>query len=68
MDGQTPFELTTELIMLRALERGLTLRDFEDLTLGMILDFIITFNNEQLADDEKEDSVREATQEDFDRF
>lgn len=54
--------------MLRALERGLTLRDFEDLTVGMILGFIITFNNEQLADDEKEDSVREATQEDFDRF
>ena len=68
MDGQTPFELTTELIMLRALERGLTLRDFEGLTLGMILDYIITYNNEQLADDEKEDSVREATQEDFDRF
>lgn len=54
--------------MLRALERGLVLRDFEDLTLGMILDYIITYNNEQLADDEKEDSVREATQEDFDRF
>lgn len=70
MDGQTPFELTTELIMLRALERGLTLRDFEDLTLGMILDFIITYNNEQFieTDNEKEDSVRTATQADFDRF
>lgn len=54
--------------MLRALERGLTLRDFEDLTLGMILGFIVTYNNEQLADDEKEESVRKATQEDFDRF
>ncbi len=54
--------------MLRALERGLTLRDFEDLTLGMIIGFITTYNNERLGEDEKEDSGREATQEDFDRF
>ena len=54
--------------MLRALERGLTLRDFEDLTLGMILDYVITYNNERLGDDEKEDTVRTATQVDFDRF
>jgi hypothetical protein len=54
--------------MLRAIERGLTLRDFEYLTLGMILDFIITYNNERLKDDEKEDSVRMATQADFDRW
>lgn len=54
--------------MLRALERGLTLRDFEDLTPGMILDFIITYNNERLDDDEKEDNVRIATQADFDDF
>jgi len=54
--------------MLRALERGLTLRDFEDLTFGMILGFITTYNNERLGDDEKEDSVRMATQADFDRW
>ena len=54
--------------MLRALERGLTLRDFEVLTFGMILDFIITYNNEHLDDDETEDSVRIATQADFDRW
>jgi len=54
--------------MLRALERGLTLRDFEHLTLGMIIDFITTYNNERLGDEEKEDSVRTATQADFDRF
>mgnify|MGYP000896383935 CR=1 FL=1 len=54
--------------MLRAIERGLTLRDFEELTLGMILDFIITYNNERLSEDEKEDSIRMATQADFDRF
>ena len=54
--------------MLRALERGLTLRDFEKLTVGMIIGFITTYNNERLTDDEKEDSVRVATQADFDAF
>jgi hypothetical protein len=54
--------------MLRTLERGLTLADFEDLTLGMIIGFITTYNNERLGEDEKEDSVRMATQADFDRF
>ena len=54
--------------MLRALERGITLRDFEHLTLGMIIGFITTYNNERLTDEEKEDSVRTATQADFDRF
>ena len=54
--------------MLRALERGLTLRDFEHLTLGMIIGFITTYNNEHLDDNEKEDTVRQATQADFDRF
>jgi hypothetical protein len=54
--------------MLRALERGLTLRDFEHLTLGMILGYVVTYNNEHLDDNEKEDTVRQATQADFDRF
>jgi len=55
--------------MLRAIERGLTLRDFEHLTLGMILGYVVTYNNEKLdVDDEKEDDVRLATQADFDRF
>lgn len=54
--------------MLRAIERGLTLRDFEDLTLGMIAGFIVTYNNERLTDEEKEDSVRTATQADMDCF
>ena len=54
--------------MLRALERGLTLADFEDLTLGMIIGFITTYNNERLGEDEREDSVRTATQADMDCF
>lgn len=57
--------------MLRAIERGLSLRDFEDMTVGMIMDLIITFNNEHLDEDEKEDEedkVKAATQKDFDSF
>lgn len=52
--------------MLRAIERGLTLADFDHLTLGMITGYITTYNNEHLTDEEKE--ARTATQADFDRF
>lgn len=54
--------------MMRALERGLCLADFEVMTIGMIMGYITACNNEHLDDDEKEDSVRQATQEDMDRF
>jgi len=54
--------------MLRAFERGISLKDFEYMTFGMIVDFITTYNNDHLDDDEKEDEVREATQADFDKF
>ena len=62
--------MTTELVMLRAIERGLTLRDFEELTLGMIIGFITTYNNERLDSDgdDKKDTVRRAGQADFDKF
>ena len=39
-----------------------------ELTLGMIIGFITTYNNERLEEDEKEDSARMETQEDFDSF
>jgi len=54
--------------MVRALERGLTLKDFQEMTIGMIIDYIITYNNLNLYEKEKEDEVREATQADFDAF
>lgn len=54
--------------MLRAIERGLTLSDFENLTVGMIIDYIISYNNEHLKDEDMIDDVRTATQADFDRF
>lgn len=52
--------------MLRALERGLSLSDFDYMTVGMIIDFIVTYNNERIEDQEEE--TRQATQDDFDRF
>lgn len=54
--------------MLRAIERGLTLQDFENMTFGMIAGYITTYNNDRLSDDQREDTVRLATQADFDRF
>ena len=54
--------------MLRAFERGLSLSAFELLTPGMIIDYIVTYNNTHLTDEEKADEVRLATQSDFDQF
>lgn len=51
--------------MVRALERGISLSDFNDLTMGMIIDYVITYNN---LYKEKDEEVREATQDDFDNF
>jgi len=48
----------------RALERGISLYDFENLTIGMIMDILITYNNENIEDD----GIREASQADFDNF
>lgn len=47
-----------------ALQRGLTLRDFHDLTIGMIFDYIVEYDN--LHSDAPR--VRQAGQDDFDRF
>lgn len=54
--------------MVRALERGLALSDFQEMTVGMIIDYITTYNNLNLSEEEKQDEVRMATQEDFDAF
>jgi len=54
--------------MLRAIEKGLSLSDFEKLTFGMITGFITTYSNEHLTDEERGEAVRQATQADFDQF
>ncbi|MDP3059045.1 MAG: hypothetical protein Q8N36_06270 [bacterium] len=62
--------LTTEIIMLRALERGLTLQDFDLLTVGMLIDYIVAYNAASRPDSEQTESARErlATQQDYNRF
>lgn len=60
------FELTTEILMRRSIERGVPLSDWEIMTVGMIVGYIYSYNNEQLDEEDKE--AREASQADFDRF
>lgn len=50
--------------MVRAFERGLSLSAFNELTVGMIIGYIVTYNQANT----EENKEREATQEDFDAF
>lgn len=57
--------------MVGAIKRGLTLRDFEDLTFGMVMGYIATYNDICFSDEggkEDKDSFRMASQADFDNF
>lgn len=58
--------MTTPLFLLRCLEVGLSMSDLELLTVGLVLDIW----TERLNDDVKEpkSDIREATQEDMDKF
>ena len=68
-DDETPFELTTELLVVRALERGFSLKDFEGMTIGFLIGCIVTYNNVNFENDEnKEDEIVEAGQEEFDQW
>ena len=60
--------MTTETIMVGALRRGISLSDFNEMTVGMIVGYITEWNNLNLSDDEKEETVRDAEQADFDAF
>ncbi len=61
--------MTTETIMVGALKRGISLNDFNEMTLGMIVGYITEWNNQGLSDDEKEEeTIIEATQGHFDSF
>lgn len=53
--------------MVRAIERGLSLFDFNVMTPGMIIGYIVTFNDLFDSGNEKE-VEREATQDDYDSF
>lgn len=52
---------------MRALERGLSISDFNEMTPGMIIGYITTYNDFN-SSEEKEEEAREATQSDYDNF
>ncbi len=54
--------MTTPLLMLRALEIGLSVRDLDLISIGLLLDMWTEKANDQVK------YRRIATQEDFDRF
>lgn len=58
--------MSLEFLLVKALSRGLTLRDFDEMTIGMIIDYVICYDEENNPN--KKETPREATQEDIDRF
>jgi hypothetical protein len=52
--------------MVGAIKRGLTLKDFECLTIGMIIDYCSEYNDWE--NQSKEHNIKKATQEDFNKF
>lgn len=60
--------------MTAAFERGMTSSDFEEMEIGAIVDYIITYNNLHFSGEEQSNNnsnkpvIRKATQEDWDRF
>lgn len=57
--------MTTPLFLLRCLEVGLSIRDLDLLTIGMVIDIWTEHINDSVKSKE---NARKATQEDFDRF
>ena len=57
--------MTTPLFLLRCLEVGLSIRDLDLLTIGMVIDIWTEHINDSVKSN---DNFRKATQEDFDRF
>lgn len=54
--------MTTPLFLLRCLEIGLSMKDLDELSIGLVLDIWTEKGNDSY------DYKRVATQEDFDRF
>lgn len=54
--------MTTPLFLLRALSLGLSLKDLDDITIGMVGDMAVEMSNDDF------DWPVMATQEDFDQF
>ena len=60
--------MTTPLFLLRCVEVGISIRDLDLLTIGMVLDIWTEKANDSVKYKASGGTVREATQKDFDRF
>ncbi|HHX63228.1 MAG TPA: hypothetical protein GX707_21325 [Epulopiscium sp.] len=60
--------MTTEMLMTHAISRGLLLRDFNMLSIGMILDYIAQYDVLRGNKAEGEEEIKQATQEHFNNF
>lgn len=59
-------KITTPLFMLRAVELGISVRDLDYLSVGMVMDMFTEKINDAQHDENAD--VREATQKDIDNF
>lgn len=58
--------MTYERLLLSCLRLGMTVKDVDEMEIGMLMDIIITNNN--IIDVDDKPKVRQATQADFDNF
>lgn len=54
--------------MTGAIMRGLTLKDFDNMTIGQIVDYCKTYNDLNKTPEERDKETKIASQKDFDRF
>ncbi len=60
--------MTTPLFLLRCMEIGISIRDLDLLTIGMILDIWTEKGNDDVKYESQDGTVRMAQQKDFDLF
>ena len=63
--GGSSQEITTEILLKRAIDSGLTAADLDMMSIGMVLDYLVTCYNEN---QEKESPKRYATAADIEAF
>ena len=60
--------MTTALFLLRCVELGISIRDLDLLTIGMVIDLMVEKGNDGAEENSSNGSVRAASQADFDAF
>ena len=60
--------MTTALFLLRCVELGISIRDLDLLTIGMVIDLMVEKGNDSVEENRAEGTIRIAGQSDFDAF